>query len=57
MGEVSDITQDFFKGPHFSVGGGIRIKVLKEQNTLVRLDYGFGEDGNSGFYFGVNQAF
>lgn len=57
MGEVSDLTQDFFKGPHFSAGGGIRFKVLKEQNTLVRLDYGFGEDGNSGFYFGVNQAF
>jgi outer membrane protein assembly factor BamA len=57
MGEVSDITQEFFKGPHFSAGGGIRFKVLKEQNTLVRLDYGFGEDGNSGFYFGVNQAF
>ena len=57
MGEVSDINQDFFKGPHFSAGGGIRFKLLKDQNTLVRLDVGLGEDGNSGFYFGVNQAF
>lgn len=57
MGEVSDINQDFFKAPHFSAGGGIRFKVLKDQNTLVRLDVGVGEDGNSGFYFGVNQAF
>jgi hypothetical protein len=51
------LNQDFFKGPHFSAGGGIRFKILKDQNTLVRLDAGFGEDGNSGFYFGVNQAF
>ena len=57
MGEVSDINQDFFQNPHFSVGGGIRFKILKSQNTLVRLDVGYGEDGNSGFYFGVNQAF
>lgn len=57
MGEVTDINQDFFKAPHLSAGGGIRFKVLKDQNTLVRLDVGVGEDGNSGFYFGVNQAF
>ncbi len=57
MGEVSDINQDFFQNPHFSLGGGIRFKILKSQNTLVRLDVGVGEDGNNGFYFGVNQAF
>ena len=57
MGEVTDITQDFFRGPHFSAGGGIRFKILKSQNTLLRMDVGIGEDGNSGFYFGVNQAF
>lgn len=57
MGEVSDINQDIFKDPKFSMGGGIRFKILKQQNTLVRLDIGIGEDGNRGFYFGVNQAF
>lgn len=57
MGEVSDLTQDFFQNPKFSTGGGIRFKILKQQNTLVRLDVGIGEDGNNGFYFGVNQAF
>lgn len=57
VGEVSELNQDFFQDPKFSAGGGIRFKILKEQNTLVRLDLGFGEDGNSGFYFGVNQAF
>ena len=57
MGEVSDINADFFQDPHFAAGGGIRYKVLKNQNTLVRLDIGVGESGSNGFYFGVNQAF
>lgn len=57
MGEVSDINQDFFQDPKFAAGGGIRFKVLKNQNTLVRLDVGIGESGSNGFYFGVNQAF
>jgi outer membrane protein assembly factor BamA len=57
MGEVSSLNQDLFNNPKFSAGGGIRFKVLKSQNTLVRLDVGLGEAGNSGFYFGVNQAF
>jgi outer membrane protein assembly factor BamA len=57
MGEVADINQQYFQDPKLSAGGGLRFKILKEQNTLVRLDIGIGEDGNSGFYFGVNQAF
>ncbi|MDM9631210.1 BamA/TamA family outer membrane protein [Robiginitalea aurantiaca] len=57
MGEVSGINQEFFNNPKFSTGGGVRFKILKKQNTLVRLDVGIGEAGNSGFYFGVNQAF
>ena len=57
MGEVSAINQNFFNNPKFSTGGGIRFKILKQQNTLVRLDVGIGESGNNGFYFGVNQAF
>ena len=56
MGEVSDINADFFQDPHFAAGGGVRFKVLKNQNTLVRLDVGVGESGSNGFYFGVNQA-
>lgn len=57
MGEVSNINQDFFSDPKLAAGGGIRFKILKTQNTLVRLDVGLGENGSSGFYFGVNQAF
>ncbi len=38
-------------------GGGIRFKILKDQNTWVRLDIGSGKDGQSGIYFGVNESF
>ncbi|PWK17585.1 BamA/TamA family outer membrane protein [Xanthomarina spongicola] len=40
-----------------SAGGGLRFKLLKNQDTWVRLDAGIGIDGSSGIYFGVNEAF
>lgn len=57
LGEVSDQGRNFFQDLKPSFGGGIRFKIIKNQNTLVRLDMAFGKDGNSGFYFGVNEAF
>ncbi|MCA0932861.1 outer membrane protein assembly factor [Lutimonas saemankumensis] len=56
-GEVSDRVDNFFQNIKPSVGGGIRYKFNKSQDTLLRLDIGVGIDGNSGFYFGVNEAF
>ena len=40
-----------------SFGGGIRFKLVKDKSTWLRLDYGKGIDGQSGIYFGVNEAF
>ncbi len=40
-----------------SAGGGIRFKLLKTQDTWVRLDAGIGIDGSNGVYFGINEAF
>jgi len=57
VGEVTEFPRDYFNDIKPSVGGGIRFKILKNQNTLVRLDMAFGKDGSSGFYFGVNEAF
>jgi len=57
FGEVADLPSNFFDNIHTSVGGGIRFQIIKSQSTLVRLDMGFGQDGNSGIYFGVNEAF
>ena len=31
--------------------------LVKSNPTLVRLDFGIGKDGQSGIYFGVNEAF
>lgn len=56
-GEVANEVSNFFSNIKPSVGGGIRYKFIKDQDTWLRLDIGVGIDGNSGFYFGVNEAF
>ncbi|GJM29767.1 MAG: hypothetical protein DHS20C17_24020 [Cyclobacteriaceae bacterium] len=57
VGEVAELPGEFLDDFNPSVGGGIRFKLLKDQNTILRLDIGAGKDDNSGFYFGVNEAF
>lgn len=57
MGEVSAVPSGFFNNPKFSFGGGIRYQPLRNTPTYLRLDVGFGQDGQSGVYFGVNEAF
>lgn len=57
VGEVMDTYDNVLNNIKPSVGGGIRYKFSKEQDTLLRLDVGVGIDGNSGVYFGINEAF
>jgi len=57
IGEVADRPENFFQDIKPSIGGGIRYKITKDQNTLLRFGIGFGKNRNSGIYFGVNQAF
>lgn len=59
FGEVANLPNDYFNFDNIkpSVGGGIRYKLLENQDTWIRADIGFGLDGSSGFYFGVNEAF
>lgn len=38
-----------------NAGVGLRIKIAG--GTLLRLDYGFGKNGQNGFVFGLNEAF
>jgi outer membrane translocation and assembly module TamA len=57
MGEVANLPGDFLNDVKPSAGGGIRFKLTKDQNTLLRLDVAAGKDGSSGVYFGVNEAF
>ncbi len=56
-GEVADLPGNYFRDPKRSFGGGIRFQIKKDNPTLLRLDIGIGEDGNTGVYFGVNEAF
>lgn len=57
VGEVADLPENFFNYLKPSAGGGVRFKLVKTKDTLLRLDFGFGIDGNNGIYFGVNEAF
>jgi len=59
FGEVADAPRDLFNFEQMkpSFGGGIRFKILKDQDTWIRADLGKGIDGSSGFYFGINEAF
>ncbi|WP_439488406.1 BamA/TamA family outer membrane protein [Algoriphagus sp.] len=38
-------------------GIGLRVMINKEKRTTITADYGFGQNGNSGFYLNINEAF
>ncbi len=40
-----------------SIGGGIRFMVLEERKINIRVDYGWGRNGNHGLYIGLMEAF
>lgn len=56
-GNVATTGTQYFGEFHPSAGGGVRFQIKKNNPTLVRLDIGIGRAGNSGVYFGVNEAF
>lgn len=58
-GEVAEEPKDFFsiKNNKPSFGFGTRYKIFKDKDTWLRFDIGQGIDGNSGIYFGINEAF
>ena len=41
----------------YSYGMGLRFLFNKKQKINLRMDFGFGQDGNSGVYFGIEEAF
>lgn len=41
----------------FSYGAGLRFLFNKEEKVNLRVDFGIGNDGNSGVYFGIEEAF
>lgn len=57
VGDLDESTWDAFGFSKFTYGGGLRFKPFKGSSTLLRLDFGLSDDGGSGIYFGVNEAF
>ena len=41
----------------FGYGAGLRFKMTKETRTNICVDAGFGQQGSSGIYFGLQEAF
>ncbi len=57
LGEVAPLPNNYFQVIRTSFGGGLRFQLSRNQPTLIRLDVGFNQEGGSGIYFGVNEAF
>jgi len=49
--------ENIFSGFKSSYGFGPRYFIFKGKRTLLRLDIGYDQFGNSGIYFGINEAF
>jgi hypothetical protein len=46
-----------FSDLKYSYGAGLRFRFNEEQKVNLRVDIGFGNDGNMGVYFGIEEAF
>ena len=60
MGDVGNPIRDWqFANLKYSVGSGLRIKIVESEDLNIRLDYGIGfaEEIQTGFYLGIAEAF
>jgi outer membrane protein assembly factor BamA len=58
VGDVApELTKFTFNDLKYSYGFGLRFLFNKEEKVNLRVDLGFGIDGNSGIYFGIEEAF
>ncbi|MFN4084027.1 MAG: BamA/TamA family outer membrane protein [Bacteroidia bacterium] len=56
-GNVGSNTKDLLGSIMPNAGIGIRGVALRKEHFNVRIDYGIGSNGNSGFYFTMGEAF
>ena len=57
VGDVAAELGDFvLSDMKYSLGGGIRVVLNRQERIALRLDFGFGED-TSGFYITLGEAF
>lgn len=58
VGDVAnDISKFSMANLKASYGIGLRFKIDKKNKTNIRVDYGLGSDGSSGFYLEIGEAF
>ncbi|MCB9020196.1 MAG: BamA/TamA family outer membrane protein [Chitinophagales bacterium] len=58
IGEVGDALSSFtWSGLRYSYGAGLRLELMPDSNLKLRVDYGFGYDGDRGLYVQFNEAF
>jgi outer membrane protein assembly factor BamA len=58
VGQVAPHLNDMsLDGIKLAGGAGIRFQFNRRDRLNIRFDYGVGSGGNSGLYFGVNEAF
>ncbi|MCK5086553.1 MAG: hypothetical protein KAQ90_03485 [Melioribacteraceae bacterium] len=54
---ASELMQFSLTELKYSYGLGLRFLFNKDEKVNIRVDLGFGNDGNSGLYFGIEEAF
>ena len=53
---ITDPATRHLKGPHPSIGGGLRLKFNKRSNTNIAIDYGISK-GYSSIYLNLGEVF
>jgi hypothetical protein len=56
-GTVANNKWDLFSGIKPNLGVGLRFLAIPKEKVNILLDYGWGSDGNSALYIGMNEAF
>lgn len=56
-GGVAPQVGEVFNNLRIAYGGGIRFLLNKNEGVNIRIDYGIGAKGNSGFYLTIGEAF
>ncbi len=58
MGDVYDkVSEINIQSIKYAYGGGLRIELLRNERLNLRLDYGYSDKKNKGFYFTVGECF
>ncbi len=58
FGDVYNKPKDINSGSvKYSFGGGLRLSILEKEQLNLRVDYGYSDSYNKGFYFTIGECF